>query len=282
MTSKNENELNIIPETSKKQNLKITAMTVCCVDIYPQKNAVYVGGNSVNFAVQCVKQGVIDTSVIGCVGSDDYGLAIINLLAKYRINFSKVHIRNGNTALNRIFISESGDRYFLHDSWDGGVYQSFILSELDWLFALEHDIIAIPANNPNFPATLERLGGSDKLVVDFLDSRDYQFIETVLPRIALGFISGEREMVAKFKPISEKIEAPLVITLGAEGSIALYHGKEYHQKAEPVETIVDTTGCGDSYQAAFTVSWRQGHNISEAMQKGASAAAETLKHIGGV
>jgi sugar/nucleoside kinase (ribokinase family) len=45
---------------------------------------------------------------------------------------------------------------------------------------------------------------------------------------------------------------------------------------------VDTTGCGDSYQAAFTVSWRREHNISEAMQKGASAAAETLKHMGGV
>lgn len=38
----------------------------------------------------------------------------------------------------------------------------------------------------------------------------------------------------------------------------------------------------DSYQAAFTVSWWQEHIISEAMQKGASAAAETLKHMGGV
>lgn len=106
MTSNNENELNIVPKTSKKQSLKIAAMTVCCVDVYPQKNEVYVGGNSVNYAVQCVKQGVIHTSVLGSVGSDDYGLAIINLLAKYRINLSKVHIRDGSTASNRIFISD--------------------------------------------------------------------------------------------------------------------------------------------------------------------------------
>ncbi len=242
----------------------------------------YVGGNSVNFAVQCVKQGVNDTSVIGCVGSDDYGLAVIKILTKYLINLSKVHIREGRTASNRIFISESGDRYFLPDSWDGGVYQSFILSPADWLFALSHDIIAIPANNPNFPTALDKLGDSGKLVVDFLDSRDYKSIETVLPRMALGFISGDHEMVARFKPISEKIEAPIVITLGAKGSIALYHGKEYFQEAVPVEFIVDTTGCGDSYQAAFTVSWWQDHNISKAMQKGALAAAETLKHMGGV
>lgn len=40
MTTKNHNEPNIQSKTSKEQNLKIAAMTVCCVDVYPQKNEV--------------------------------------------------------------------------------------------------------------------------------------------------------------------------------------------------------------------------------------------------
>ncbi len=263
-------------------DLKIIAMTVLCVDVYPQKDEIYVGGNSVNFAVQCVKRGIREISVLGCVGNDGYGQAVIELLTKNHINISHVCTKEGKTASNRIFISEGGDRYFLPDSWDGGVYQNFILSENDWVYALEHDIVAIPANNPNFSTALNKLANSGKLVVDFLDSRDFDSIETTLPKIALGFISGDRQVVNRLRPLSLEMDTPIIVTLGAEGSLALHKGKEYYQEAAPVDTIVDTTGCGDSYQAAFTVSWWQEHDFMKAMKEGALAAAETLKHTGGV
>ncbi len=263
------------------QNLRIIAMTVCCMDVYPQKNKAYVGGNSINFAAECIRKGV-KASIVGCVGTDDYGWEIIDTLTKSGINVSCLHTRMGKTASNRIYISEKGERFFLPDSWDGGVYQTFILSEEDWSFVFEHDIVAIPANNPNFQTTLNRLGDSGKLVVDFLDSRDIQFIESALPRIALGFISGNREMATRLKSLSKSIAAPIVVTLGADGSITLLNGKEFYQEAVPVKTIVDTTGCGDSYQAAFAVSWWQEHSIPIAMKKGALAAAATLTHMGGI
>lgn len=282
MTPNASSNPSIIRDSSKTQDLRIVAMTVCCMDVYPQKNDVYVGGNSVNFAFQCIKKGVSATSVLGCVGTDDYGWVIIDILTKNRINVSHLHIREGRTASNQIYISRKGERFFLPDSWDGGVYQSFLLSQEDWDFVLEHEIVAIPANNPNFPTSLEKLGSSGKLVVDFLDSRDLQLIEATLPRVALGFISGDHEMVARLKPLSEKITTPMIITLGAEGSIALHHGKELREAAVPVEAIIDTTGCGDSYQAAFTISWWQEHNLSKAMKEGATAAAGCLSHMGGI
>lgn len=267
---------------SKTQKISILAMTVCGVDVYPQKNETHVGGNSVNFAVQCIKQGVANTSVLGCVGSDDFGWNVIQSLIHNKVNITHLYAREGRTASNRIYISETGDRFFLPDSWDGGVYQTFLLSQEDWIFAHEHDIIAIPANNPNFQKALEEFSGTGKLVVDFLDSRDFCLFEKVFPQIALGFISGDTGVVSRLKHLSETIEIPIVVTLGAEGSITLYHGKEFFQKAFPVETIIDSTGCGDSYQAAFTVSWFNNSNILMAMKAGASAAAETLKHMSGI
>ncbi len=265
----------------KAQILRIVAMTVCCMDVYPEENEAYVGGNSINFASGCIRKG-IKASIVGCVGTDDYGWEIIDTLTKSGIDVSCLHTRIGKTASNRIYISKNGERFFLPDSWDGGVYQTFMLSEEDWAFVFEHDIVAIPANNPNFQTTLNRLGGSNKLVVDFLDSRDIQFLESVLPRIALGFISGDREMATRLKPLSKSIAAPIVVTLGADGSITLLNGEEFYQEAVPVKAIVDTTGCGDSYQAAFAVSWWQEHSIPMAMKEGALAAAATLTHMGGI
>jgi Sugar kinases, ribokinase family len=277
-----QNQPALLAPVSKSQNLRIIAMTVCCMDVYPQTKQAFVGGNSINFAAQCVKKGFIDTSVLGCVGTDAYGWTIIDILTKNKINVSHLYIHEGTTASNRIFISERGDRYFLPDSWDGGVYQSFILSDEDWFFVKKHDIVAIPANNPNFAAALERLGKSGKLVVDFLDSRDFNSIEAALPKSALGFISGNNDTVARLKALTEIIEAPIVVTLGAEGSVALHGGREFRQQAIPVSNIIDTTGCGDSYQAAFTVSWWKEHNLSNAMKEGSLAAAETLAHMGGI
>jgi fructoselysine 6-kinase len=282
MFSNNPNNLPALPESPKTQNLRILAMTVCCVDVYPQKNEVYVGGNSVNFAIQCMKKSGSDISILGCVGTDGYGWMVIDVLTKNHINVTHLYTREGKTASNRIFISETGDRYFLPDSWDGGVYQTFILSQKDWVFVLEHDIVAIPANNPNFPFALEKLGGNGKLVVDFLDSRDFKAIEKAVPEIALGFISGDKDVVTRLRPLSETVDTPVIVTLGAEGSIALHKGSEFYQPAAPVTNIIDSTGCGDSYQAAFAVSWWKEHNILKAMQEGSLAAAETLTHMGGI
>lgn len=36
-------------------------------------------------------------------------------------------------------------------------------------------------------------------------------------------------------------------TLAEKGSVTFYSGKEYYATAIPVEKIVDTTGCDDSY-----------------------------------
>jgi sugar/nucleoside kinase (ribokinase family) len=52
-------------------------------------------------------------------------------------------------------------------------------------------------------------------------------------------------------------------------------------KAVPVEHVVDTTGCGDAYQAAFTVAWFKNKDIQAAMEAGSMAASDVLSHLGG-
>jgi fructoselysine 6-kinase len=53
------------------------------------------------------------------------------------------------TASNKIFINKDGDRYFKEDSWNGGAFDQFRLSENDWKVVAESDIVAMPGGDPN-------------------------------------------------------------------------------------------------------------------------------------
>ncbi|HNT75712.1 MAG TPA: carbohydrate kinase family protein, partial [Anaerolineae bacterium] len=58
--------------------------------------------------------------------------------------------------------------------------------------------------------------------------------------------------------------------------------RDEERRLESVAEVVDTTGCGDAFQAAFFVSWFQRHDMVQALRMGAEAAAQTLTHFGGV
>jgi fructoselysine 6-kinase len=119
-------------------------------------------------------------------------------------------------------------------------------------------------------------------VIDGLHVKDVALVEKVLPHIDVLFSGTDAEFVETLKPISQRVDKPLVVTLGAEGSVCLYRGESFVQPALPVDKVVDTTGCGDAYQAAFTLDWFQHKNIPQAMQAGAMAAGKVLAHYGGV
>lgn len=262
--------------------MKFLAMTVFCVDFYNSTGEVFVGGNSLNFAVQCSKSGLKNVTLMGSIGNDTYGELIRKYISPFKFDDSHLHTQIGRTASNRIYNDENGDRYFLPDSWDGGVYETYKLSEEDWKFAEDFDLIAIPANNPNYADLLERKSANNKLAVDFLDMRDYNLIERSLPHLDLLFISGNEEVIQRLMPLSLQTKATMVVTLGSKGSAALSSGQIYKTAAVPVDRIIDTTGCGDAYIAAFCVDWYHGGNINSAMQAGSMAASKVLSWRGGV
>ena len=71
------------------------------------------------------------------------------------------------------------------------------------------------------------------------------------------------------------------MTLAERGSVTYHKGNEYLVSANPINHIVDTTGCGDSYHAGFVCSYMLDGNISKAMRVGSEFAAQTLSHYGG-
>jgi sugar/nucleoside kinase (ribokinase family) len=259
--------------------MKVVAMTVCTVDGYPDQGIECVGGNSLNFATQCRRSGVEHVSLVGGVGTDDYGSVVLDHLQSEGIDVGHVHRVDGATATNKLYVTEDGERFQVPDSWRGGVYETFRLSDDDWNFVNRHDIVATTCIDPNFAQALDRVDAGRGFVVDFMHIHDYDTMAANTERISIIFMNGDREVVARVKPIAE--QALVVVTMDAAGSVALRGGETFFQPALPVERVVDTTGCGDAYQAAFTASWFREGDVQQAMAAGAQAASLVLAHFGG-
>ena len=262
--------------------MRITALTSFCVDFFPDLKKTYVGGNSLNFATQCKQLGYEQTSIIGAIGKDPFGTLIQHHLDNVEIDRSRLYQIDAPTASNKIFIDEKGDRYFKEGSWNSGAFDKFRLSEDDWNTVAESNIVAMPAGDPNLKELLRRRNENQLIIIDFLDYLGIDYIKEHIDQIDVVFLSGKEEILDELQALASQTGTLIVPTLGADGSVALYENKRYHQKAIEVENIVDTTGCGDAFQAAFGIEWLQNQDIEKSLNAGAIAASKVVKFIGGV
>lgn len=72
------------------------------------------------------------------------------------------------------------------------------------------------------------------------------------------------------------------ITSGANGSDWLHvDGSIIHQPAYPLDKVVDTTGCGDSFHGAFIFAMLNNNSIQKAAQLASAVAAINAQSLGG-
>lgn len=257
--------------------LHLSAFTSCCVDYYPQAGSSFPGGNSLNVAAVWKRLSPDSrVSVITCLGNDENGDLVHSFIKQRNIASGHVYRREGKTATNQLRVDEHGERFGIEGTWNGGVYETFRLSDDDWNFVAHQDIVAIPGNNPNFQEMLKRKSDDMFLAVDYLDVLNNVPLRDSIAYTDIAFISSTPDTLDDFRELAVSTEKLLIVSMGAHGSRAFFEGSEYRQPALPVETVVDTTGCGDAYLAAFSLDYFLYRDIKKAMHAGASAAADVL------
>lgn len=263
--------------------ISITAMSTICADVFDNTEEIRLGGEALNFAMAVSDYPHIRISLMGAIGSDVIGQKAIECIESKNIDMTCVHvIEGGKTATNKIYHDLNGDRYFKEDSWDGGVYQDFKLSDIDKEKLRKTDMVFINYYSPNLNEVLElKSKYGYQMAVDFDVVRNFDDIEKIVSRIEFIFFSGDDEMLPVLKRWSELYHGIFNASLAERGSVSYCGGKEYRVKAVPVENIVDTTGCGDNYHAAFIASYLKDHDIIMAMEAGSLQASHTLTHLGG-
>lgn len=124
-------------------------------------------------------------------------------------------------------------------------------------------------------------------VVD-MESGDLEQLKTmlmlgshiILPLEAAQALSGAKQPQHSLHALAQLTSAQLVITDGSNGSWALFDGEIIHQACFEVD-VVDTTGCGDAYHAAYAYGLLQGHSLVNRMEFASAFAAIVATYFGG-
>ena len=96
----------------------------------------------------------------------------------------------------------------------------------------------------------------------------------------LGLSRADSTLIEEVAALASENDKLIVVTLGADGSLALSRGGRHEYHAAPVEGVVDTTGAGDTFAAGFLSEYCESRNIAASLEKGALEAAQTIQRIG--
>ncbi len=271
-----------------KGSLRIVSVGECTIDDYLDLNQDFVGGISLNFAVHCKRNGAENVSLVSRIGND-HSQRILNALAKEGVDSTHVKTAAGATARQNITLGAGGERIFPSGGYQSGVLEGYQLQNDDLDFLQQHNLLASPLFKQMEPLFFQLLNFTEFngwRVADFLDLSDYnkdtRILEEVIDRLTIAFVSGDPTTAERLRPLSRASQCLIVVTFGAEGSMALYQGESLYQSSLTVANVVDSTGCGDAFQAAFTVSYWNERNVAHALQKGAQHAANVLQHYGAI
>jgi fructoselysine 6-kinase len=261
--------------------MKMCAFTVAALDYFPQYDQYRAGGNAFNQAV-CYAQLGWDAYFVGALGTDRAGSALEKALRSYSVRSDGLHTLAGKTASNKIRIEADGERVGIDGAWDSGVYGDFRFSETDWKLLEDADLWASHANFPEFEETLGKKKKGQFYAVDFLHLTDYELLEKSLDAVDIAFFGGTPDMAPILATIARRRDALIVLTLGSEGSIAFKGKQMFEQSALPVEKVVDTTGCGDAFQAGFCDSYYRFRDETKALRAGAESGKLAAAHLGAI
>lgn len=267
------------------RRIRIAAVGEITQDEYLPDGACFLGGISVNFARCALAQGAA-AALYAPIGDDERGRRLLALLAETDIAPLRVRTLGGATALQKIRVAPGGERVF--SGFESGVMPSYELEPSELCELSGFDAVAVPCSRESRRVYTQcrDAGLGAKLVADFSedspagDRADPSvWLGAEIDRLALAFVGGKSSDADALQALSARSPTPVVLTAGAHGAYAFVGGERWHQPTL-AERVVDTTGCGDAFQAAFTVCWLESRSIGEALVAGARMAARVAAHRG--
>src|SRR5574344_2623010 len=124
--------------------IKLTALPCICADVFYGTEKIRPGREALNFAAHDSHFKDIDVTLLGVVGKDKYAEAIMDSISK--LDIDKNHIRideRYQTANNMTYLTESGDRYYKDDSWNGKILDNIVLNDNEIKILSRSDVVFV-------------------------------------------------------------------------------------------------------------------------------------------
>lgn len=259
-----------------------------------EKFFTYLAGNSCHVGIGAARLG-LRTAIYTELGEDDYGKKFVREFQGEGIDIRYCKL-NTNTSTNvHAIILHAGDRtifsyheprkykldfarlekpkWIYYTSLAQG-YESFQDELIEWLKS--NSAIGVTYN----PGSIQ-LTNIEK-VKEFIDITDVLFLNREEGCKILGIPYDESIEIEPIHKGLHEIGAKLtLITEGSKGASAYDGQKLYKKPAIKLDVpVVNKTGAGDSYAAAFLSALHYGKSIDTAMEWGNKNSASTVKIMG--
>jgi len=255
-------------------------------------------GGSVANTVSCFSNFGGKAGYIGQVHNDRFGGVFISDMKSMGVDVKLSPSNTGSpTARSHVLITSDGQRTmqtYLGACTELSSYDidSAVIAEAE-IILLEGYLWDIPDCNEIANKVIkEKNRSSVRIALSLSDSfcveRHFEaFSELTRDAVDIIFANeNEMMMLTRTETIEDMIEASKklgnlsVITLGERGSIVVNKGDVTHAEAQKTSNVVDTTGAGDTYTAAFLFGLLSNKSIQECAEMASWAASQVIQQIG--
>ncbi|PMB85066.1 ribokinase [Dolosicoccus paucivorans] len=243
------------------------------------------GGKGANQAVACAKLGA-QTAMIGAVGNDSFGQALIDNLESYHIDTSAVKVKENTPSGSAIITLYNRDNSIIYV---GGANNKVTRSDIDDQVNLIQSADMVIVQNETPVETVQRLIEQCTAceVPIILNPAPARLLETKWLDQVTYLTPNETEFAELFSgetmdAVLSRYTNKLIITLGDQG--AMFHdGKNVvtvpSYKVSP-DDIVDTTGAGDTFNGALAVALANEFDLADAIRFANLAGGLSIQHKG--
>jgi fructoselysine 6-kinase len=251
-----------------------------CIDRFlPPVGRSVVGGNAVNVAVQLARLGH-QVSYFGATGDDADGRRVYAALRENALCLEGLKIvPDGQTAFTEIATRSDGEREIQFEEF--GVCRGYTPGRLDVASLKRRRHVHIGWLDDHGALKHELLEAGISVSQDLSVNTGRNHVSAA--GLSVAFVSAgpsEERADALLSQALATGAAVVVVTCGPLGSRAS-DGKTTVAVQPAAATILDTTGAGDSFIAAFIDAHLRGADLRAALEAGARLAAATCGHIGG-
>jgi len=245
------------------------------------------GGPAANFACAGRRLG-LQVAALAEIGDDQAGQQIIDDFASYGVDTSLIHTRpGGKTCFTVILIPPSGEKAIVVVPTFPAYHppemmrSAFSQARLVYLMPQDHQQFAVISqvaheSGAEVMVDIEPTVGADTVMMarimagcDIASFNQFGF------RAA----EGVEPSIEAARRLLDRGPHTVVVTLGARGALAVTRNEEAQQPGFFVEPV-DTTGAGDTFNAAFVSATARGLPLAERLRFACAAGALSVTGMG--
>ena len=288
----------------------ICSIGECMIEMTNVEKELYnysVAGDTLNFT-SYLDQSIFNKFYLTAIGTSDINKGVISFLKKKKINTDLVKkIYSKEVGLYLIKNTKRGEKQFYY--WRDDSAAKFFFNKIekslfkkykfDYIYLTGITLSLLDAKNiDKFITHLSILRKKNsKIIFDFnirikrWSKKNLNlYLNTILPNIDILFCSGEdlvcwkkNDYVKTFENILKKFNIyHAIYRKNEEYNYSFYKNKKYMIINKPIKKVVDTSGAGDGYNAAYLSNFIISKNPQLALKNASKIGAKIVMQKGAI